>query len=55
VGEEYRLGVFKNRVLRGICGPKRKEVTGEWRGLHIEELHDLYPSPEIIWRPNEGG
>jgi hypothetical protein len=34
--------VFKNRVLRRIFGPKRDEVTGEWRKLHNEELHDLY-------------
>jgi len=35
-------------VLRGIFGPKRDEVTGEWRKLHNEELHDLYSSPNII-------
>jgi hypothetical protein len=40
--------VFENRVLRRICGPKRDEVTGEWRKLHIEELHNLYSSPDII-------
>jgi hypothetical protein len=40
--------VFENRVLRRIFGPKRDEVTGEWRKLHNEELHDLYPSPSII-------
>ena len=40
--EERRLRVFENRVLRGIFGPKRDEVTGEWRKLHIEELNDLY-------------
>jgi hypothetical protein len=39
--------VFENRVLR-IFGPKRDEVTGEWRKLHNEELHDLYSSPSII-------
>jgi hypothetical protein len=39
--EEHRLGMFKNRVLRRIFGPKRDEVTGEWRKLHNEELHDL--------------
>jgi hypothetical protein len=38
-----------NRVLRRIFGPKRDEVTGEWRKLHIEELNDLYCSPCIIW------
>jgi hypothetical protein len=46
--EERRLGVFENSVLRGIFGPKRDEVTGEWRRLHNEELHDLYSSPSII-------
>jgi hypothetical protein len=40
--------VFENRVLRRIFGPKRDEVTGEWRQLHNEELHDLYSSPSII-------
>jgi hypothetical protein len=39
--------VFENRVLRRIFGPKRDEVTGEWRKLHNEELHDLYSSPSI--------
>jgi hypothetical protein len=46
--EEHRLGVFENRVLRRIFGPKRYEVTREWRKLHNEELHDLYSSPSII-------
>jgi hypothetical protein len=46
--EEYRLGVFENRVLRRIFGPKRNEVTGEWRKMHNEELNDLYSSPSII-------
>jgi hypothetical protein len=41
-------GVFENRVLRRIFGPKRDEVTGEWRKLHNKELHDLYSSPSII-------
>ena len=40
--EEYRLMVFENRVLRRVFGPKRDEVTGEWRKLHNEELSDLY-------------
>jgi hypothetical protein len=40
--------VFENRVLRRILGPKRDEVTGEWRKLHNEELRDLYSSPSII-------
>jgi hypothetical protein len=46
--EEHRLRVFENRVLRRIFGPKRGEVTGEWKKLHNEELHDLYSSPSII-------
>jgi hypothetical protein len=40
--------VFENRVLRRIFGPKRDEVTGGWRNLHNEELHNLYSSPSII-------
>jgi hypothetical protein len=40
--------VFENRVLRRIFGPKRDDVTGEWRKLHNEELHILYSSPNII-------
>jgi hypothetical protein len=46
--EICRLRVFDNRVLRRICGPKRKEVTGQWRQLHNEALTDLYSSPNII-------
>jgi hypothetical protein len=46
--EEHRLRVFENRVLRRIFGPKRDEVTGEWRKLHSEKLHNLYSSPDII-------
>jgi hypothetical protein len=46
--EEDRLRVVENRVLRRIFGPKRDEVTGEWRKLHNEDLHDLYSSPSII-------
>jgi hypothetical protein len=40
--------MFENRVLRRIFGPKRDEVTGEWRKLHNEELNDLYSSPNIV-------
>ena len=40
--------MFENRVLRRIFGPKRDEVTGEWRKLHNEELNDLYCSPNIV-------
>jgi hypothetical protein len=40
--------VFENRVLRRIFGPKRDEVTGDWRKLHNEELHNLYSSPNIL-------
>jgi hypothetical protein len=42
------LTLFEDRVLRRIFGPKRDEVTGEWRKLHNEELRDLYSSPSII-------
>jgi hypothetical protein len=48
LGEEHRLGVFENRVLRGIFGPKGDEVTGEWRKLHSGELHNLLSSPDVI-------
>ena len=47
--EERRLMVFENRVLKRVFGPRRDEVTGEWRKLHNEELHDLYCSPSIFW------
>ena len=46
--EERRLKVFENRVLRRIFGPKRNEVTGEWRKLNNGELNDLYCSPNIV-------
>jgi hypothetical protein len=46
--EDNRLRVFENRVLKRIFVPKRDEVTGEWRKLHNEELHNLYSSPDIF-------
>jgi hypothetical protein len=46
--DEHRLRVFENRVLKRIFGPKGDDVTGEWRKLHIEELHNLYSFPDII-------
>ena len=46
--EERRLRVFENGVLRRIFGPKRDEVTDEWRKLHNEELKGLYSSPNIV-------
>jgi hypothetical protein len=46
--EERRLRVFENRVLRGVFAPKRDKVTGEWKKLHNEELHDLYCSPTVV-------
>jgi len=47
--EERKLRVLKNMVLRRIFGPRRDEVTGEWRRLHNEELNYLYSSPNIVW------
>jgi len=47
--EERRLRVFEKRVLRRVFGPKRDEVTGEWRELYNGELNDLYSSPNIVW------
>jgi hypothetical protein len=46
--KEHRLRVFESRVLRRTFGPKRDEVTGEWRKLHNEELHNLYSYPDVI-------
>jgi hypothetical protein len=46
--EERRLRVFENRVWRRVFGPKRDEVTGEWRKLHNEELNDLFTLPNIV-------
>jgi hypothetical protein len=47
VREECRLRVFRDRVLREIVGLRREEVTGDWRKLHNEELHDLYCLPDV--------
>jgi hypothetical protein len=49
VREEHKLRVFEKRVLRRIFGPTRDKVTGGWRKLHNEELHNLYSSPSIIF------
>jgi hypothetical protein len=46
--EERRLRVFENRVLRRVFGPRRDEVTGEWRRLHNEERNDLYSLSNIM-------
>jgi len=46
--EEHKLRIFEDRVLKRIFGPKKEEVSGCWRRLHNEELHNLYNSPNII-------
>ena len=46
--EESKLRVYENMVLRRIYGPRRDEVTGEWRRLHNKEPNDLYSSPNIV-------
>jgi hypothetical protein len=53
--EEHRLKMFENRVLRRMFGPRRYKVTGGWRKLHNEDLHNLYPSPSIIRMVTQGG
>jgi hypothetical protein len=45
--EEHRLKVFENKALRRIFGPKRNDVTGGWRNLHNEEVHNLYSLPSV--------
>jgi hypothetical protein len=47
--EELRLRVFENRMLNRVFGPKRDEVTGDWRKLHNQELNVLFSSPNIFW------
>jgi hypothetical protein len=47
LGEEHRLRIFENGVLRRMFGPKREE-DGSWRKLHNDELHNLYSSPNIV-------
>jgi hypothetical protein len=44
----HRLSVFENMVLGRIFGPKRDEITGQWRRIHNEELHALYSSPNVF-------
>jgi hypothetical protein len=51
----HRLTVFENRVLRGIVGLKRDEVTRGWRKLHEEEFHNLYCAPSIVRKEDEMG
>ena len=57
LGEKHRLRVFENRVLRKIFGLKRNWVTGEWRELHNDELHEQYKyySGEQIEKNEVGG
>jgi hypothetical protein len=52
--QKHRPRVFENRVLRRIFGPKRDEVTGEWRKLHNEDIHNLHSSPSIIRMTKSG-
>jgi hypothetical protein len=52
--EKHRVGVFENRVLRRIFGPKRDEVTGEWRKLHSGKRHNFYSSPDSIRQISQG-
>jgi hypothetical protein len=50
--KEQRLRVFENRIMRRIFGPKRDDVTGNWKMLHNEELHNLYSTADIIRQIN---
>jgi hypothetical protein len=52
--EEHRLRMFENRVLRKLFGPKRAEITGEWRKLHNEELRVCTPPQILLGRSNQG-
>jgi hypothetical protein len=52
--EKDRLGVFENRVLLGILEPKKDEVTGSWRKLHNEELHNLHSSASKLECSSQG-
>jgi hypothetical protein len=54
LGEEHKLRVFENRVLRKIFGPKREE-DGSWRKLHNDELYIPYSSPNIVRVIYQGG
>jgi hypothetical protein len=49
LGEEHKLRVFENRVMRRVFGLKGDKVTGEWRRPYNEGLNNLYSSPNIIW------
>jgi hypothetical protein len=51
VREEHKLRVFENRALRRKFGPKRDEVTGGWKKLHNEELHNLYVYRLLVGKP----
>jgi hypothetical protein len=54
LSKEYRLRVFENRVLRRVFGSKRDKVTGEWRKLHIEELHSCTHPQILLGRSSQG-
>jgi hypothetical protein len=48
IRDKHRLRVLKNEMLRKIFWPMKKEITGHWRKLHNEQLHELYSPPIII-------